>query len=108
MVRTYKKTFKQHKIKCINKGETLEEKRQIARNLTKRYRLSKNVKYVLNQLSHYSFRQHLTNKAKEHGCLVKVVSEEYTSKTCTNCGCISESYNKERVKTCENCNYKID
>ena len=54
MVRTYKKTFKQHKIKCINKGETLEEKRQIARNLTKRYRLSKNVKYVLNQLSHYS------------------------------------------------------
>ena len=108
MVRTYKKTFKQYKLECINKSKTLEERKEIARNLTKRCRLSKNVKYVLNQLSHYSFRQHLTNKAKEHGCLVKVVSEEYTSKTCTNCGCISDSYNKERVKSCKNCNYKID
>ena len=91
----------------LNKWYELIRK-QIACNLTKRCRLSKTVKYVLNQLSHYSFRQHLTNKAKEHGCLVKVVSEEYTSKTCTNYSCISESYNKERVKTSENCNYKID
>ena len=53
-------------------------------------------------------KQHLANKAKVYGCLVKVVSYEYTSNTCTNCGYISESYNKERVKTCENCNYKID
>ena len=27
MVRTYKKTFKQHKLECIHKGKTLEEKR---------------------------------------------------------------------------------
>jgi putative transposase len=31
--------------------------------------------------SHYQFRQRLINKAAENGCEVKVVTEEYTSKT---------------------------
>ena len=36
------------------------------------------------------------------------VTEEYTSKTCTKCGWISEKYDKKRVKECENCKQKID
>ena len=58
-------------------------------------------------LSHYKFRQHLINKGNEYGCKVVVVTEEYTSKTCTNCGAVSEYYRK-RMKKCPKCNYEID
>lgn len=56
--------------------------------------------------SHYKFRQHLLNKGKEYGCEILVRGEEYTSKTCTRCGTISDNYIK-REKIC-NCGYKID
>ena len=36
-----------------------------------------------------------------------IVTEEYTSKTCTRCGGISDKYNRRR-KECEYCKYKID
>lgn len=102
-----KKKFKEYKMEFINKGETTIEKNKNARKFTKICRLSKNVKYVLNQLSHFSFRQHLANKAKEHGCLLKVVTEEYTSQACTKCGMLSKTYNN-RIKTCGSCKYEID
>ncbi len=53
---------------------------------------------------HYNFRQHLFLKGKEYGC---EVTEEYTSKCCTSCGIISETY-KKRKKICTNCSYNID
>jgi len=58
-------------------------------------------------LSHYKFRQHLKNKCNEYGCEMIVVTEEYTSKTCTNCGKIENNF-KKREKNCSNCNYKIN
>lgn len=73
----------------------------------KRKRMNKKVKYVLNKLSHYRFRQHLINKCNEYGCDLKVITEEFTSKTCTNCGKQSNKYVK-REKECESCGYKID
>ena len=107
MIKT-KKKFKEYKLEYINEGITLEDRRKKSREFTKKCRLSKNVKYVLNQLSHFSFRQHLANKAKEHGCLIKVVTEEFTSQTCTYCGTLSKTYDHNRMKTCSHCNYKID
>jgi transposase len=104
---THKKTFKQHKLDEINKGETLEAKKTIAKKFTKRCRLNRNVKYVLNNLSHYQFRQHLLNKAKEYGCIVKIISEEYTSCTCSKCGHMSDNY-EYRIKKCAKCGYEID
>ena len=50
---------------------------------------------------------HLLNKSKEYGTEIIDVTEEYTSKTCTNCGLQSCNYSKERVKQCD-CGYKID
>ena len=48
---------------------------------TKKKKLNKNVKFVLNMLSHYKFRKHLINKANEYGCEVNVITEEDTSIT---------------------------
>jgi putative transposase len=57
--------------------------------------------------SHYKFKLHLLNKCKEYGSELIEVTEEYTSKTCTNCGTQSNTYSKERIKKCK-CNYEIN
>jgi transposase len=69
--------------------------------------LKGSVKFVLQALRHYSFRQHLINKCEEYGCKINVVTEEYTSKTCGNCGYLSENYTN-RIKYCSNCKLKIN
>lgn len=102
-----KKSFKKYKLDFINNGKTITEKKENAKILTKKCRLNKNVKYTLGCLSHFSFRQHLQNKSLEYGCELKIITEEYTSLTCTNCGVISNKYNK-RLKICDNCNLCID
>lgn len=73
----------------------------------KKKRLNKKVKFTLGMLSHYRFRQHLSNKCAEYGCDLKVITEEHTSITCTKCGIRSSVYNK-REKNCTVCGYKID
>ena len=107
MIKRKKKTFKEYKQSKIDEGITIPEKKVNARKFTKQCRLNANVKYVLNTLSHYSFRQHLATKSVEYGCIMKVVTEEYTSCTCTKCGHMSNIYER-RMKECENCKYKID
>lgn len=54
-------------------------------------------------LSHYSFRQRLLHKAKFTGTSVTIVGEEYTSKTCTNCGWIHPSLGGSKVFKCGRC-----
>jgi putative transposase len=107
MVKRKHKTFKDFKRKAISEGSTYEERKQIVKKLTKRCELSHKVKYVLNTLSHFSFRQHITDKSVQHGCQLKIITEEFTSLTCTNCGHMSNIYNK-RVKKCEYCDSEID
>lgn len=77
------------------------------KEITRRSRLNKRVKFVMQMLSHYKFRQHLKNKCNEYGCEMIIVTEEYTSKTCTNCGKIENNFIK-REKKCSNCNYRIN
>lgn len=69
--------------------------------------INRRVKFVLNSLSHYKFRQHLSQKCDEYGCKLHVVTEEYTSKTCTNCGEQSSKYSSTRIKECV-CGHKMD
>lgn len=75
------------------------------KKVTKRSKLNKKIKFVLQMLSHYSFREHLKNKSNEYGCQMIVVTEEYTSKTCTKCGYIEDKYTK-REKICSHCKYR--
>jgi putative transposase len=55
--------------------------------------------------SHYQFRQRLINKALENGCEVKVVTEEYTSKTASWTG---EIINIGSRKTIESNGVTVD
>lgn len=74
---------------------------------TRKSRLNRRVKFTLNQLSHYSFRQHLIHKCNEYGCQIDVVNESYTSMCCTKCGYLSKNYIK-RTKKCTYCGFEIN
>lgn len=65
------------------------------------------VKDMLN-LAHYKFKSKLDYKCREHGRVLKVVSEEYTSKTCTSCGWIDKNLKGKKVFKCTQCSTSID
>lgn len=69
---------------------------------------SKTVRNMLTW-SHYRFRQRLIQKSREYPCCeIKVVTEEYTSKTCGKCGWIHEKLGGNKVFNCQKCGIKID
>ena len=100
------KKYIKNEIKNI-KQLSIENQKIYFRKLTKKVNLSKKVKFVLNSLSHYKFKQHLLHKSKEYGCNVKIVTEEYTTKCCSRCGYLSDVY-INRIKKCSNCNLEIN
>ena len=57
--------------------------------------------------AHYRFKMKLKAKAEEYSCKVVDCTEEYTSKTCGNCGEISSIGGKE-VWTCKHCGCEHD
>lgn len=91
----------------IQEFKNMENPKKEIRNYTKKCRLNRKVKFVLLQLSHYKFRQHLLHKAVEYGCSVDIVTEEYTSQCCGKCGMLSKYY-KARTKHCSFCKFEID
>ncbi len=93
-------------IKDENKDDPLKLKQEL-RNYKRRSRLNGRVKFVLSQESHYSFRQHLLNKAKEYGCVCVTVTEEFTSQLCTKCGNLDKTF-VGRIKKCKHCGNKIN
>ncbi len=104
LVKNYKRILiPEFKTQEMIKNVNLTDNKQKARV----NKLDKRVKFVLLMLSHYRFRQHLTNKCVEYGCQIDVVTEEYTSMCCTKCGSLSKKYNG-REKHCDNCGYKIN
>jgi putative transposase len=62
--------------------------------------------------SHFSFRQRLLHRAKEYGdkCIVKIVTEEFTSKCCGCCGMINQNLGSSKTFYCPNpfCGYIAD
>lgn len=59
-------------------------------------------------LSHFKFRERLIHKAKMTGTKVIVCKENWTSKTCTNCGKINGNLGSEKVYCCNDCGLVID
>ena len=57
---------------------------------------------------HYMFKRYLKYKGMRYGTNIFDVNEAYTSQTCSNCGCMSKTYNNNRLKTCSSCKYQID
>ena len=106
MVHGHKKEIKEVVCK-LKKDTTNKELINKLNKLKKENRLSKKVKFCLLSQAHYKFKQHLIAKANEYGCLVEIVTEEYTSKSCCKCGILSNDYN-ERIKTCDKCKYQIN
>jgi hypothetical protein len=55
----------------------------------------------------YAIFLYFSNNYEEYGSELVEVTEEYTSKNCTNCGMQSASYTKDRIKKYD-CGYRID
>jgi transposase len=87
--------------------DNINNLRHELKNYKRKSRLNERVKFVLNHQAHYKFRQHLLSKAKEYGCLCIIVTEEFTSQLCGNCGILDSTY-INRMKICKHCNYKIN
>ena len=82
-----------------------ETKKMVAKDTRKITK--KTVKELLN-LSHYKFRMKLENMCRIRGNKYKVITEEYTSKTCTGCGKINGKLGGSENFKCEKCGLEID
>ena len=98
---------KENEILRISKIEDREDREKEMDVFKKSYKISTDVKNVLNMQSHYKFKKYLEAKAKEYRTTVYEVDESYTSQACTKCGKLSKTYDKDRKKKCI-CGYKID
>ena len=54
------------------------------------------------------FIERLKYHMKKHNKNLKIVTEEYTSKTCGNCGCLDHKLGNKDIFECLNCNLIID
>lgn len=68
-----------------------------------RRKISKDTVRKMALLSHYSFRCKLIAKAKQHGKLLLIVNEAFTSKTCTRCGQINHKLGRSKIFRCKKC-----
>jgi putative transposase len=59
-------------------------------------------------LSHFSFLQKLKFKCSEYNRKLIITTEEYTSKTCGNCGELNQKLGSSKVFHCRKCNLHID
>lgn len=65
------------------------------------------VRSMLN-LSHYKFKERLIHMGNQMNRNILICREDYTSKTCSNCGNIKSNLGGNKVYKCELCNYEID
>ena len=76
-------------------------------NKTKRKIKSKTARQMLTW-AHYRFKQVIKNKAELSGCQVIDVTEEFTSKTCTNCGHVHKSLGGNKIFKCPECGHTLN
>ena len=58
--------------------------------------------------NHSNFLERLQHQAIKRGKVVKIVTEEYTSKTCGNCGCLHSDLSNKDIYECVHCGLVID
>lgn len=68
---------------------------------------SKSVRAMMNW-SHFRFKSHLKQLAARHNVIVLDVDESYTSKTCSQCGCLHASLGGNKTFKCSNCGIIVD
>jgi transposase len=70
---------------------------------------SKKFRRTILGLKHFTFRERLISKSKlKEGCLVKVCTEEFTSKTCSGCGNIDYKLGSNQIYECKKCPLVLD
>ncbi len=77
------------------------------KGMLKSNKISKMTKRLMAMFSFHTFKERLLFKCKMHNKKFMLVTEEYTSKTCTNCGALNDTYGKEYLQ-CQHCNIKMD
>jgi transposase len=77
------------------------------KSYNKKHREAKRHAY---QLSHFKFKTRLINRCEQlENCKLLIVSEAYTTKTCTRCGWVWESMTtKDRMFKCKQCELIMD
>ena len=75
--------------------------------ISNRRYLNRRSKQHLSMWSHYQFRKRLKDRARLLGAKVYVVTEEFTSRTCTKCGHVCPKSSK-KLKCCESCGHVTD
>ena len=71
-------------------------------------RLHRSVKRMMNILSFYKFKEKMRYEASKRSRNLYIVTEEYTSKTCTRCGKINNNLGSSKVFKCDHCSLCID
>lgn len=72
-------------------------------------KLNKKSKSVAQTISHCSFVDRLITKATQYkNCHVEIVSEHWTSKSCSSCGNINHTLGSSKTFSCNKCNYIAD
>jgi len=74
----------------------------------KNRKINKTISKELLTLSHYKFREKLKNMCRLRKNNYKVVTEEYTSKLCSNCGYLHKNLGSSEVYNCSKCKLEID
>jgi putative transposase len=89
---------------CKNHAKVVIEDLAVS-NMVKNHKLAQ----VICDCGFGELRRQLNYKAKKFGCEIIVADRWYpSSKTCSNCGQIQDMPLKERVYSCQNCNFILD
>ena len=71
-------------------------------------KLASSVKREMMSYRFYDFKQKLNHLCNVSGTKLTIVSEAYTTRTCTRCGQINNNVKGNKEFTCNHCNLKID
>jgi len=63
---------------------------------------------ALSRMAHYRFQQRLLFSAQQRGVQVHLVSEAFTSKTCSRCGFLHRKLGSADTFACPACSHTID
>ena len=63
---------------------------------------------VMNIYSHYQFQQKMIYQGKKYNCDVRIVEEDYTTKTCGNCGYMNHFVGNSDVFWCPKCKKELE
>lgn len=71
-------------------------------------RLAHSTAWAMLTWSHYRFQRLLLSICDSHGCELFLVTEEYTSKTCSGCGWMNANLGGAKEFNCPSCGLRLD